>query len=310
MFERGARAAVDVRGGAPGTRESAALDPLNLIPSIHGLLLTGGSAFGLDAAGGVVRWLEERGIGFLTPAAVVPIVPAAVIYDLRLGDPRRRPDAAMGYAAAEAAREGALAAEGNAGAGTGATVGKALGADGLMKGGIGMASARAGPGWRVGAIAVVNAFGDVVDPASGAIIAGCRAAEPGPGGSGGGRFRFADSVALLAGRGVRPYAPSAAAENTTLVAIVTDAPLSKVGLARVARTAHDGFARAIRPVHTIFDGDDAYAVSVAADEDRTHDPTPVEVAAAEVVAAAIVRAVRRARSVPGAPAVSEGEGRP
>lgn len=292
LFPAGARAACDVRGGAPGTREAAALDPLGLVPAIHGLLFTGGSAFGLDAAGGVMRFLEERGIGFATPAAVVPIVPAAVIYDLRLGDARVRPDLAMGYRAAAAARADGVA-EGNAGAGAGATVGKVLGAAGLMRGGIGAASARAGAS-RVGAVAVVNAFGDVTDPASGAILAGARTPEG----------RFADTTALLAGAPIPPpYGRSAAIENTTLVAVLTDAPLSKSGLGRVARMAHDGLARAIRPVHTQWDGDVVYAISTAEGAPADEAASAIGAVAAEVVARAIVRGVLLARGVEGAPGV-------
>lgn len=307
LFPAGARASVEVRGGAPGTREAAALDPLNLVPHIHGLLLTGGSAFGLDAAGGVMRFLEERGIGFPTPAALVPIVPAAVIYDLRIGDPRVRPDAAMGRRAAEAAREDGMV-EGSVGAGRGATVGKALGANGMMRGGIGAASARLGTGEVVGALAVVNAFGDVVDPRSGAIVAGAR----GPGGA------FVDTVALLAGAplpppygtagapatpapGDPPAATASAIENTTLVAVLTDAPLSKVALARVARMAHDGLARAIRPVHTQWDGDVVYAIATASDERDGPDASAVGAVAAEVVARAVVRAAFLAEGLPGVP---------
>jgi L-aminopeptidase/D-esterase-like protein len=303
-----------VRGGAPGTRESAALDPANLVPAIHALLLTGGSAFGLDAAGGVMRWLEERGAGFPTPAGPVPIVPGAVIYDLRLGG--RRPDASTGYAAAAAARDGRESGEGNVGAGLGATVGKARGADGLMKGGLGLASARIAGGFRVGAVAVVNAWGDVVDEAEGgAVVAGCRA-------EGGG---FVNTVeALQRGELARPVEPAArasastspspspspgasAVESTTLVAIVTDAPLGKLGLTRVARMGHDGMARAVRPVHTPWDGDVVYAISTAEREEAI-DPTAAGAVGAEVVAAAIVRGVRMARSVPGAPAAQEVRG--
>ncbi len=299
LFESGARAAVDVRGGAPGTRESAALDPLSLVPAIHGLVFTGGSAFGLDAAGGVVAWLEERGIGFRTPEAAVPIVPAAVIYDLRLGRGRVRPDAAMGRRAAEAAREEPFA-EGSVGAGAGATVGKLRGRAGMMRGGLGAARARVAGGFTVGAIAVVNALGDVVDPASGRILAGTRA----PAEEGGG---FADSVALFA------EARGSPVENTTLVAVLTDAPLSKAALGRVARMAHDGIGRAVRPAHTQWDGDVDYAISTAAA--AAGGPAPDEppaasgpsvasavgAAAPEVVARAIVRAVLLAADHPDAP---------
>ncbi len=299
VCEAGARAAVDVRGGAPGTREASALDPLNLVPAIHALLLTGGSAFGLDAAGGVMAALEERGVGFPTPAGVVPIVPAAVIYDLRLGDARRRPDAAMGRAAVEGAHPSG-GREGNAGAGTGATVGKVFGIEGAVKGGIGMASCRLhGSGARVGALAVVNAFGDVLDPATARIAAGARRLD----GSG-----YADTVAVLTGL-APPREPWPTAENTTLVAVVTDAPLSKAGLGRVARMAHDGIARAVRPAHTMFDGDVVYALSPAegpAPDDAASNL--VAIAGAEVAAAAILRGVRMARAAGGVPAAADLDG--
>jgi L-aminopeptidase/D-esterase-like protein len=310
IFEAGARAACDVRGGAPGTRESAALDPLSLVPVIHGLLFTGGSAFGLEAAAGVMRWLEERGIGFRTPDALVPIVPAAVIYDLRLGGGRVRPDAAMAYRAAAEAGAGPFA-EGSVGAGRGATVGKVRGREGMMRGGIGAASARTAGGYTVGALAVVNAFGDVVDPASGRIVAGTR----------GENGRFLDSAALLAaGAAARrlaqegapdpgghegpPEAFEGSRENTTLVAILTDAPLSRVALGRVARMAHDGLARAIRPAHTPFDGDVVYAVSTAAGEADGPAAIAAGVAGAEVAARAIVRGVLYAEAHADAPAAS------
>jgi L-aminopeptidase/D-esterase-like protein len=354
LFEDGARAAVDVRGGAPGTREAAALDPGNLVPSIHALVLTGGSAFGLDAAGGVMRLLEERGRGFPMPEAVVPIVPAAVIYDLRLGGGKRRPDAEMGRAAALAAADPRSSPEGNVGAGAGATVGKALGAAGLVKGGIGLASAKVAGRWTIGALAVVNAFGDVCDPSSGEIVAGCRtealrsllAAAASGGGAGLApalpRGPFADTTRLLserslarpAGRGPaspppppgdgggEPSAfpggdpalpPGGAAplpsprpgESTTLVALVTDAPLSRTALQRVAKMGHDGLARAIRPVHTPYDGDVVYAISTAEEEDPTQDGLAAGAVGAEVAAAAIVRGVLSARSVPGAPCAAD-----
>lgn len=292
IFEKGARGAVDIRGGAPGTREAAALDPLNVVSRIHGLLLTGGSAFGLDAAGGVMRYLEERGIGFETPAAIVPIVPAAVIYDLGIGDARRRPDFEMGYRAAEAAAVTG-GSEGNAGVGCGATVGKFYGPAGFMKSGIGMASARLRDGCRVGVLVVVNAFGDVVDPSSGRILAGCRA----PDGS------FADTLALVAAEASRvPHAP---ATSTTLAAVLTDLPLTRTALGRVARMAHDGLARAIRPVHTQWDGDVVYAVSIAADEAPERDGSAAGAVAVECVAQAIVGAVLAAESAGGAPAARD-----
>jgi len=272
------RAAADVRGMATGTRELAALSPLHVAPLVHAILLTGGSAFGLAAADGVMRWLERQGSGFPTPAGVVPIVPAAVIYDLGVGRSDVRPDAAMGEAACRAASTSPALA-GQLGAGCGATVGKLLGPDLAMPGGIGIVTAHE-PAGTITAVAVVNALGDVRS-ASGAIVAGAR--RPGGG--------FADSEALLRG-GATTTAPSPAS-STTLVAVITDTPLGRTELQALARMAATGVARCITPVHTPFDGDVVFAASTAPEPEPTAAAALLALGAvaAGAVAEAIVRAV-------------------
>lgn len=290
------RAACDARGMATGTRELEALSPLHVAPRADALLLTGGSAFGLAAATGVVEWLEERGHGFDTGVACVPIVPAGVIFDLAVGSADRRPDAAMGKAACEAAHDGGVA-EGAVGAGTGATVGKLLGLEYAMPGGIGT-WALPGPGCTVGALAVVNAAGDVLDD-RGNIIAGAR--------DGDGQFldlarRLADGAASGAFHDLaRPPVPGT---NTTLAVVATDAPLTRAALQGVARMAATGVARRIRPVHTPFDGDLTFALSTAPEAEELDAPLllTLGVLAAQALEIAIERAVThpeaRARSLP------------
>jgi L-aminopeptidase/D-esterase-like protein len=282
------RAACDVRGLATGTRELETLAPTHLVPRADALLLTGGSAYGLDAASGVMHWLEERGAGFDTGPARVPIVPAAVIYDLGVGRSDRRPDAAMGRAACEAASHGPVA-EGRVGAGTGATVGKANGLEGAMPGGIGTWSVR-GAGWTVGALAVVNAVGDVLD-GRGGILAGARD----------GAGRFVDTARMIresALRAAGPFAPGVEpGQNTTLVVVATDAPLDRSALEALAQMASLGVARRISPVNTPFDGDVTFALSTAA---HTEVSSPellltLGVLAAHTVECAIERAVLAGR---------------
>jgi len=286
LCEAGAVVGVDVRGPAPGTRETDLARPGHLVDRAHGVLLAGGSAFGLAAADGVMQYLEGRGKGFKVGRAVVPIVPAAILFDLDVGDGRVRPDAAMGLAACQAAAAGPVA-EGNVGAGTGATVGKLLGMKSAMKGGLGTAARSAG-GTTVGALVAVNAFGDVVDPANGAILAGAR--KPvGPG--------FMDTSASL-GSLVGKTAISLT-ESTTIGVIATDARLSKEEACLVAACGHDGLARAIRPAHTLFDGDTLFTLATGR---RRAPVTLVAALAAEVVAEAIVRAIRAADGLPGLPA--------
>jgi L-aminopeptidase/D-esterase-like protein len=275
------RAYGETCGFATGTRELDALSPAHIVPRIDALLLTGGSAFGLAAAEGVVAWLEERGLGFDTREARVPIVPAAVIYDLAAG--RRRPDATMGRAACADAREDNFL-EGRVGAGTGATVGKLLGRDFASPGGLGIGRAQAA-GHRVLAIAVVNAFGDVLD-GRGGILAGARGADG----------AFVDCTRLLSSAEMVPALwspPPTPATSTTLVAVVTDAPFTRIDLARVARMATTALARRISPVNTPFDGDIVFALTVAIE---SAEVLPVEVlalgaAATVAVDQAIARAV-------------------
>jgi L-aminopeptidase/D-esterase-like protein len=290
LVEEGAVCGVDVRGGAPGTRETDLLDPVNSVDRVHAIVLAGGSAFGLDAASGVVRFLEEKGIGFPVGPLRVPIVPAAILFDLFLGDSRIRPDAQSGYAAAQSASE-AAPAEGNVGAGAGATVGKMFGLERAMKGGVGTASIALADGLVVAALVAVNAWGDVVDPESGRLLAGLRAAD---GGS-----LLGTRNALLAGEvGDR----RAAGENTTIGVVATNAPLGKAAATKIAQMAHDGLALAIRPAHTPWDGDTLFALSTGSGPPTSE--LVVGSLAAEAVARAIIRAAMAATSLPGLPAAS------
>ena len=295
LCEQGAVAGVDVRGAAPGTRETDLLAPENTVERIHALLLSGGSAFGLDAASGVMRWLLERDHGLAVGLARVPIVPAAVVFDLWVGEnPRITPDAAAGYAACEAASRGAPA-EGSVGAGAGATVGKLLGFERAMKGGVCSASLRVGD-LVVGALVVVNAMGDIHDPADGRLIAGARGDDGHP---------LGVVQALLQGRPL-PGGPLSGSA-TTLGIVATNAPLSKAGATKLAQIAHDGFARSINPVHSVSDGDTIFALSTARQGDTAvqADARLLGLLAAEVTALAVLRGVRAARGLPGLPAVSE-----
>lgn len=299
LCEKGAVAGVDQRGGAPGTRETDALRPMHLVERVHAVVLTGGSAFGLDAAAGVVRYLEERGVGFDTGVAKVPIVPAAVIFDLSIGRADVRPDAAMGYAACQAATDGPVA-EGNVGAGMGATVGKILGPQWATKAGLGSAALALGGGVRVAALMVVNALGDVVDPHSGAILAGARNPRRGPLRFGEGVF--ADTLRVLDSLAGRAALRFASRGNTVIGVVATNARLSREQATLVAQMAHDGIARTVRPAHTLFDGDTLFCLSLG---DKRADPTVVGAFAAEVVAQAVVRAVEQATGAGGLPAARD-----
>jgi L-aminopeptidase/D-esterase-like protein len=294
LCEAGAVGGVDVRGSAPGTRETDLMRPVNLVQRVHAVVLTGGSAYGLEAATGVMRWLEERGVGFDVGVGVVPIVPAAVLFDLTIGDPRARPDAEAGYQACEAAAGGPVA-EGCRGAGTGATVGKLLGPRLATKSGLGTASVRLGKGVVVGAIVAVNAFGDVVDPQAGTIIAGTR--NPMGGG-------FANTVRRMQGSLGQTILGLG---NTTLAVVATNAYLNKEGANKMAQMAHDGLARTIRPAHTMFDGDTIFALATGKRPRRGDgcDPSVVGAAAVEVLSRAVMRAVRRAESLGGVPAACD-----
>ncbi len=286
----GAVAGVDVRGLAPGTREIALLDPVCMVETVHAVLLSGGSAFGLAAADGVMHWLEAQGRGFDTGIAKVPIVPAAILFDLGLGRADVRPGPAQGYAACEAATADAVA-QGSVGAGTGATVGKFAGPGLSMKGGVGSASRDLGSGLVVGALVAVNAVGDILDPATGQIVAGARNPESG----------FLDSMRLIQQQleaGFRDISRS----NTTLAVVATNAKLSKAGATQVARMAHDGLARTIRPIHTSFDGDTVFALSTG---EASAPASLIGAVAADVLAQAVVNAVRAARGLHGVPGIGE-----
>ncbi len=287
LTEAGAVAGVDVRGSAPGTRETDLLSPVNTVQEVHAILLSGGSAFGLDAATGVVRYLRERGVGYPTRAVNVPIVPAAILYDLNLGDASIWPDADAGYRAATEATSDPVV-EGNVGAGAGATVGKTAGLNQAMKGGLGTSSHRIG-GLVVGAIVAVNCVGNVIDPATGEIIAGARSED----GSG-----FVDTRQMvLTGQD----ASATVGENTTIGAVATNARFTKTEMTKVAQMAQDGLARTIYPAHTPADGDTVFALSMGTSETAANLGT-VGALAAEVLADAIIRAVKEASSIPGFPA--------
>jgi L-aminopeptidase/D-esterase-like protein len=276
LCEAGVLAGVDVRGAAPATRETDLLRPGSLVGRAHAVLLTGGSAFGLAAATGVMRFLEEHGAGFPTSAGRVPIVPAAGLFDLSIGRADIRPDEAAGYAACESVSE--TVTEGCVGAGTGATVAKIGGPGGAIKAGIGYASRRLADGTLVGALLAVNAVGAVYEPSTGVIVAGSRT----PNGS----------RVLLAGT------------NTTIGVIFTTAPLDGGGINRLATVGHDGLALAIRPAHTQYDGDTLFALSVPGPDAVAPDPVALGYAASEVVAEAVVRAVRAATPLHGIPSAS------
>jgi L-aminopeptidase/D-esterase-like protein len=285
LCESGAVGGVDQRGGAPGTRETDLLRPLHMVERVHAVVLAGGSAFGLAAADGVARWLEEHDVGFDVGVAKVPIVPAAILFDLDLGDPEARPNAAMGYTACRKASQ-ALVPEGNVGAGTGVTVGRILGRGRSMKGGLGSAAMSLGGGLSVGALIAVNAFGDVVDPANGEILAGVRKpASDEPAGT------------LSVMRQLAGQAPSAFASSTIIGVVACSALLTKEEANKVAQMAHDGIARAVRPAHTMFDGDTLFALATGSEP---ADVNLIGACAAEVVAEAIVRGVEAAESVGGA----------
>ena len=275
---------VDVRGGSPATRETDVLRPLHMVEEVHGVLLTGGSAFGLEAAGGVMRYLEELGQGFDAGFARVPIVPTAAIFDLALGSASVRPDAEAGYRACQQASHEATS-QGNIGAGTGATVGKLAGPAFMMKGGLGSASVQLDDELFVGAIVVVNASGDVVDPYTQQVIAGARNPQSG--------YVF-----------INPFG------NTTIAVIATNAAMRKTEINKVAQMAHNGLALTLRPAHTMFDGDTVFALALGTREKRVDEASAalqtslIGAAAANVLARAIVKAVRNARELHGIPAAS------
>jgi L-aminopeptidase/D-esterase-like protein len=293
LVESGAVAGGDVRGGAPGTRETDLLKPINSVERAHAVVLAGGSAFGLDAASGVMQYLEERDIGYDVGVAKVPIVPAAILFDLRVGDnPSIRPTAECGYRAANAATDGPVR-EGNPGAGAGATVGKLAGFSRAMKGGLGTSAVHFADGLMVAALVAVNAAGDVVDPSTGAVIAGVRTPD--------GRA-LADVRTLIRSGALRER--GGARENTTLGVVVTNGRLTKSETTKVAQMAHDGLARAIMPAHTPVDGDAIFVLATGTLEATPH-LLELGALAADVVAEAIVRAVRAAEGLPGLPAARD-----
>ncbi|HET7093302.1 MAG TPA: P1 family peptidase, partial [Thermomicrobiales bacterium] len=282
---------VDVRGSAPGTRETDLLNPINLVQQVPAVVLSGGSAFGLAAADGVIKYLEERKVGFQFGSSVVPIVPAAVLFDLPVGDGRIRPGPDCGYAAAASATTGPVA-EGNVGAGAGATVGKLRRVDRGMKGGIGSAAIEVPGGLVVAALVAVNAAGNVVDPATGRSIAGGRTDDG---------ESIADLRSLLRTSVRSPERPL---ENTTLAVVATNAVLTKVQATKLAQMAHDGYARAIYPAHLTVDGDAIFALATGTHAGAV-DLNQLGALAADAVAEAIVRAARAATGIPGYPAARD-----
>jgi L-aminopeptidase/D-esterase-like protein len=286
ICEAGATAGVDVRGSAPGTRETDLLSPINSVQQIQAILLSGGSAFGLDAASGVVRYLEEHNLGFkIGNLGVVPIVPAAILMDLGVGNFKIRPNADSGYKACLAAGTGPVA-EGNVGAGAGATIGKMFGPKFAMKSGLGTASIKIGDtGIVVGALVAVNAVGDVVNPETGKVLAGARD-EDGKG--------FRDSMTAMM-NGYRVVAQNGA--NTTIGVVATNAPFTKAQMTKIAQMAHDGYARSINPVHTMADGDTIFSMSTGTATVKA-DVSAIGAIAATVMARAVVRAAMQATSLP------------
>ena len=291
VAEGGAVAGVDVRGGAPGTRETDLLNPTNLVQQVHAIVLSGGSAFGLAAADGAIKYLEEQHIGFEYGGRVIPIVPAAILFDLSIGDGAIRPGPECGYAAAKAASPGPVV-EGNVGAGAGATVGKWLRGDRGMKGGIGSSAIALPDGTVVGAIVAVNAAGNVVDPSTGRFIAGARS-EDGQ--------SIVDARAVLRGQSRAQGNPVG---NTTIGVVATNATLTKVQAAKLAQMAHDGYARALYPAHLTVDGDTVFALATGTHRGDV-DLDRLGTLGADAVADAIVRAARAATGIPGYPAARD-----
>ncbi len=284
-------AGVDVRGSAPGTRETDLLSPVNTVQRVNAIVLSGGSAFGLDTATGVMRYLEEHGQGFRMGAIVVPIVPAAILFDLNVGDPKIRPDASAGYAACRTALDSHVS-EGNVGAGAGATVGKFFGLQSAMKGGLGTASVHVGnTGLVVGAIVAVNAAGDILDSHRGKILAGSLSPD-------GKAFR--NSMARIAAGAliVENGAGSKPGVNSTIGVVATNAALTKSEMTKVAQMAHDGLARTINPIHTAADGDTIFAVATGTAQTKA-DIITIGAVAAEVIAQGVQRAILMATSIPG-----------
>lgn len=283
ICEEGATAGVDVRGGSPGTRETDLLDPKNLVDKVHAVLLAGGSAFGLDAASGVMKYLEERDIGFDVQLTKVPIVCGAVLFDLAVGDYRVRPDFNMGYEACLKARDEECPS-GNVGAGTGASVGKFLGMERAMKGGLGSYGLQIGD-LKVGSIVAVNALGDIIDPESGEILAGLLDEE-------GKRLVGTENI-MAASYSERKNIFSG---NTTIGLVVTNGIFTKAEANKIASMAHNGYARSIRPAHSIFDGDTIFTMATGRVE---ADINVVGFLAARTMERAVVNAIKSAESAYG-----------
>ena len=293
LCERGAVAGCDIRGGATGSQEMDVMSPAHITPAVHAICLAGGSAFGLEAASGVRRVMEQKGIGFGVGVTVVPIVPSAILFDLGIGKSTARPSREMGEAAAAAAHDGKVE-EGNVGAGTGATCGKILGMKNAMKSGIGTWTVQVGKA-KVSALAAVNAYGDVLDPDTGRILAGARVSAK--------SSEFANSLKIMKEQALTGSfgQSSGRRENTTLVVVATDAKLTKVQAGRLAQYASQGMVRAIQPVHMGIDGDIAFALSCG---DVGAPLDVLGVAAAEAAAEAIARAVKTAKSLGGVPGLA------
>lgn len=281
ICEKGATAGVDIRGGSPGTRETALLNPVNMIQQVHAVLLSGGSAYGLDAASGIMEYLEERNIGFDVGLTKVPIVSGAVLFDLNIGDYKVRPDKKMGYTACVNAEKG-IFTEGNFGAGTGATIGKILGAKYAMKGGLGAYAIQIGD-LKVGAVVAVNCLGDVVDPISNKILAGAFSRD---------QKTFMSTEEFM----IKNYdhMSNVFSGNTTIGAVITNASLTKSEMNKVASMAHNGFGRVIRPSHTMYDGDTIFALSTGKIE---ADINVVGLLAANVIEQAVINGVKKAESI-------------
>ncbi len=281
LCEKGAAAGVDIRGGAPGTRETALLNPVNLIDKVHGILLSGGSAFGLDAASGIMKYLEERGIGFDVGVARVPIVAGAVLFDLNIGDSKVRPDKEMGYKACICSEKN-LFSEGNSGAGMGASVGKIAGVDYAMKGGLGVYALQAGE-LQIGAVVAVNCLGDVVDSTCNKIIAGAFDRV---------KSKFINTEEYM----INNHDKSSVVfnGNTTIGAVVTNAAMNKTQMNKIASMAHNGFGRVIRPSHTMQDGDTIFALATG---EVKADINTVGLLAARVIERAVINGVKKAASI-------------
>ncbi len=300
LCEKGATPGVDQRGGGPGTREFALLNPVNHVDQVHAIVLAGGSAFGLDAASGVMQYLEENGIGYETRIARIPIVPAAILFDLNIGDPKIRPTPEMGYLACVNATKN-KPEQGSIGAGTGATVGKVLGMDRATKSGIGTASVEIGNGVYVGAIVAVNAIGDVINPDNGKIIAGLRS-EKMPDREEKTAVEFSDTLKFLRSEAGRSLFSMAERSNTVIGVVATNAKFDKAYCTKMAQMAQNGLVRTIRPATTMHDGDTIFALSTGTQKANINI---VGAFAAQAVQKAVLNAVLHATSLGGVPAVSD-----